>query len=955
MLKREFCLREGPGEVTRRLAPPVGQPPAGLDPESCEHEAIHTPGATQPHGAVLAARTQSLRITHCSANLADILGRPPAAVLGSELSTIIGPAALEAALALKAYERGPLGTMQSDAPPGLGTAPGRVLHLSGFHSGDRICIDLEPARADIGQQPPVTLVQSVLESFKRATSQSALCALACIGLRTITGFDRIMVYRFGKDGEGAVVSEFHARHLEPWLGNHYPTTDIPPQARRQYMLQRVGAVADSSYVPVPLLSGRRAEDATPLDLTYSALRSVSPIHREFMRNMGTAASLTVGLAYGQDLWGLIICHHSSPRIAGPELRAVVDMVGQVVSLLLGSLHDAEIFAARTNRQATLHAITDQLAAPVPVGDALAMAQAALLHLVGAGGAVVRIAGVCRCLGRTPGSIAAERMIVALRASPFGGSDLIASGELGRQYPQFAQHAAEASGALLLELSPLGDDVILWLRPERSRTVTWGGNPHEHSTIDPLTGKVGPRASFAAWTQTTKGQSEPWSAAEEALALELRQAILSEVAHRAKSEQAWVKHYRALNESLEHKVQQRAEALEAETEERQRTGAILQQAQKMEAIGQLTGGVAHDFNNVLAAIIGNLELAQARAIDPVVKKFLANAQQAAERGAKLTDHLLSFARKQPLKREVCDLNRLSTDFATLIRRTVGTAIEVRLALSEDLWPVMLDATQFEMALLNLAVNASHAMPGGGVIEISTHNVAAASDELPGDLDPGDYTCVAVQDNGSGMSAEVAARAVEPFYTTSTIGKSTGLGLSQVYGLSKQLGGTTILASQVGSGTRVSLLFPRALNTPLALPVPRLAPATPLVDTLRNDGRLLVIDDDPDVREVTVETLRALGFEVFAAESARLGLDILQSGLELDLVVTDFSMPEMNGIEFIRHAHESHPDLPCLLVTGYAETSDFADAISGGITILRKPYRMKELAATIDRLRGELQIV
>ncbi|WP_428376442.1 response regulator [Lichenicoccus sp.] len=934
---------------------PGGKAPVGLDREFCEREPIHIPGATQPHGAVLAARIQSLRVTHCSANLADILGRPPAAVLGSDLSTIIGPAALEAVLGLKPYERISLGTMQTDAPPSTGTAQGRVLHLNGFHSGDRICVDIEPARSDVGQQPSVKLVQSVLESFKRATSQSALCTLASKGLRAITGYDRVMIYRFGKSGDGAVVSEFHARHLKPWLGNHYPTTDIPPQARRQYMLQRVGAVADAAYVPVPLLTGRRIEDATPLDLTYSALRSVSPIHREFMRNMGTAASLTVALTYGPDLWGLIICHHSSPHIAGPELRAVVDMVGQVVSLLLGSLHDAEIFASRTNRQSTLRAILDQLAAPVPLGDALAKAQAALLHLVGATGAVVRVGGVCRCFGRTPDAGVGEQIIAALQATPHGNGDPIAIGDLGLRHPQFAPYAPVASGALLLELSPLGKDVILWLRQEQSRTVTWAGNPDQHAEIDPVSGRLAPRASFAAWTQTTTGQSDPWTAADETLAHDLRQAIEAEAAHRSKSERAWHEHYRELSESLEHKVQQRSQVLEAETQERQRTGAILQQAQKMEAIGQLTGGVAHDFNNVLAAVLGNLELAQARATDPAVKKFLRNAQQAAERGAKLTDHLLSFARKQPLRRESCDLNRLSTDFAALIRRTVGAAIEVRLTLAAGLWPVMLDATQFEMALLNLAVNASHAMPGGGVIEISTRNVPAGSDGLPGDLDPGDYTCVAVQDDGSGMSAEVAARAFEPFYTTSTIGKSTGLGLSQVYGLSKQLGGTTILTSRAGRGTCVSLLLPRALHAPLAAPVPQSVAdqsvaVTPPADVQPTDARLLVIDDDPDVREVTVETLRALGFDVVAAESAKLGLDILHSGLELDLVVTDFSMPEMNGIEFIRHAHLSHPQLPCLLVTGYAETSDFAEAISGGITILRKPYRMKELAATIERLRA-----
>ena len=181
--------------------------------------------------------------------------------------------------------------------------PRRTLQLSAFHSGDRVCIDFEPVRLDAGQQPQEDLLRSVLDSFKSATSQDSLCALAVAGLQTISGYDRVMAYRFDRTGPGSVVAEAHAPHLESWLGRRYPASDIPAQARRQYMLQRVGAVADSRYEPVPLLTGRRLEDATPLDLTYSALRSVSPVHREFMCNMGTAASLTVGLSHGPNLWG----------------------------------------------------------------------------------------------------------------------------------------------------------------------------------------------------------------------------------------------------------------------------------------------------------------------------------------------------------------------------------------------------------------------------------------------------------------------------------------------------------------------------------------------------------------------------------------------------------------------------------------------------------------------------
>jgi signal transduction histidine kinase len=237
--------------------------------------------------------------------------------------------------------------------------------------------------------------------------------------------------------------------------------------------------------------------------------------------------------------------------------------------------------------------------------------------------------------------------------------------------------------------------------------------------------------------------------------------------------------------LERKVLQRTRALEAEIRGRQKAEATLQQAKKLEAIGQLTGGIAHDFNNVLAAVLGNLELAMRRNPDPAVEQFLRRAQRAAERAARLTDHLLSFARKQPLRRERCDVNYLVSDFNDLLKRTIGPSVDVRQGLADGIWPVMADPTQFEMALLNLAMNARDAMPKGGTLVIETMNLATGSADLPSDLAPGDYARVSVRDNGTGMSAEVMAKAFDPFYTTKEIGRGTGLGLSQVYGFCKQL--------------------------------------------------------------------------------------------------------------------------------------------------------------------------
>ncbi len=920
-------------------------PPPGLDLASCEREQIHIPGAIQPHGALIAALAGTWQITHASANLEQILGRRPDEVLGRTLDTVLGEPAFRVLQAAGSRERTALGIVHS--LPGM---DGRFLHLNAHKSGARMCLDIEPLAVDPAQRPPLTVVHSVLETFKHATSQKQLCELAIQGLKGITGYERVMVYRFGDGGHGEVIAEIHTPHLEPYLGNHYPTTDIPPQARRQYLRQRVGSIADSSYVPVKLLTDTALDDGSPLDLTCSSLRSVSPMHLEFMRNMGTAASLSIGLAVNSELWGLLICHHSTPRIVDPEMRAVADMIGQVVSLLLGTLADAEVFAQRLNRDASLRGLISQLAVAVPLPEALAEAGSDLLRLMRASGAVVRVAGSLFAIGSTPPLDVAERVLQVLQ--PDAAGTPIAINDLGLRHAEFASCMSEASGVLLLPLAPGPENVILWFRPELSRTVTWAGNPGEHAVVDPSTGQVSPRRSFAAWQQVVTGCAAPWTESDLAIARTLRGAIEVEVAQRAKAELAWLRHYQDLSDSLELKVQQRTRALEAEIIERQKAEDTLQQAQKMESIGQLTGGVAHDFNNVLAAVFGNLDLAQSRTTDLKTKRFLQNAQLAADRGAKLTGHLLSFARRQPLKREPCDLNLLSMRFTDLITRAIGSAIEVRLVLAKDLWTVIADATQFEMALLNLAVNARDAMPDGGKLVIRTSNIASGSPDLPSDLDPGDYVCVSLQDIGTGMNAIVASRAFEPFYTTKDVGRGTGLGLSQVYGFSKQLGGTSMLTSVVGSGTNVSVFFPRlherqSQEVVIAGPIPVLMAMPPAGASMKNK-RLLVIDDEPDVRDATVESLRDLGFNVIAADSARLGLEILEAGVPMDLIVTDFSMPEMNGVEFIRRAQLARPELPCLLVTGYAAIGDSVSVASETITILRKPYRLKELSTAVGEL-------
>jgi diguanylate cyclase (GGDEF)-like protein len=307
-----------------------------LDLSLCEREPIHIPGTTQPHGAVIAARAEGLLVTHVSANLAAILGLAAEDILGRPLKHAIGKAAcreISASTGRDGFALEPIRARRG--------ARASMLNLHAHWSGESICIDIEPTRKEPSRRSAVTTMRSVLESFNRAKGGRELCERAVRGLKAMTGYDRVMAYRFDQDGHGEVIAEACADGMTPYLGLCYPVRDIPPQARRQYLLHPIGAIADSSYEPVPLLVDPALAGAAPLDLTHSALRSVSPVHREYMRNMKTAASLTIGLADGPRLWGMLVCHHATPRVAGPELRAVAATVGQVISLMLAGLGDAE--------------------------------------------------------------------------------------------------------------------------------------------------------------------------------------------------------------------------------------------------------------------------------------------------------------------------------------------------------------------------------------------------------------------------------------------------------------------------------------------------------------------------------------------------------------------------------------------------------------------------------------
>jgi PAS domain S-box-containing protein len=394
--------------------------------------------------------------------------------------------------------------------------------------------------------------------------------------------------------------------------------------------------------------------------------------------------------------------------------------------------------------------------------------------------------------------------------------------------------------------------------------------------------------------------------------------------------------RKSNEELERRVIER-------TNEREAVLRQLHESQKMETIGQLTGGVAHDFNNLLAVILGSLSLLKkGLPSDPRTSRLLDGAIQGAERGATLTKRLLAFARRQELNLEAVEVQKLIPDMQDFLRQTIGPSISIILDIPGDIPPVKIDANQLELALINLAVNSRDAMPNGGTLTISCRPESAeTTSALPPNLSPGDYIRINVADTGEGMSDATLAKAMEPFFTTKGVGKGTGLGLSMVHGLAAQCGGGMTITSRVGRGTSVSVWLPVVNAGDLRARFTPPSPQAPLHDERKL--KILLVDDDFLVRANTALMISDLGHTVIEASSGKSALEILQRDTRIELVVTDYLMPGMNGLDLANVIRGTAPKLPIILTTGY---SDIRSASSLAFPRLPKPFTQAQLAQILD---------
>ena len=472
---------------------------------------------------------------------------------------------------------------------------------------------------------------------------------------------------------------------------------------------------------------------------------------------------------------------------------------------------------------------------------------------------------------------------------------------------------------------------------------WPAEGQEEAWAAIETARAGASARFQGFADTMKGTRKCWDVQVTAIpGAHGRPEKLLAVSRDITEQKRIEGELRELNDTLERRIEERTRELRASEDQ-------LRQSQKLDAIGQLTGGVAHDFNNLLTGISGSLEILQtrlARGQFTDVDRFISAAQGASKRAAALTHRLLAFSRRQTLDPKPTNANRLIEGMEDLVRRTVGPSIEVETVLAEDLWITLCDASQLENSVLNLCINARDAMPDGGKLTIETANACldgrAAREK---DMAAGQYVMVCVTDTGIGMAPDVMERAFDPFYTTKPMGQGTGLGLSMTYGFAKQSGGQVRIYSEVGKGTTMRIFLPRHAGEEDAESQPAQLTEAPRAQA---GETVLIVDDDEAVRMLVTEVLQELGYGAIEAADGTSGLNVLQSNARIDLLITDVGLPGgMNGRQIADAARVRRPGLKVLFITGYAENAVVRNGyLEAGMQIMIKPFTMEALATRIQ---------
>lgn len=747
---------------------------------NCDREAIHLPGSIQPHGVFFVLSEPELKIEQISDNSLNWLGMPPAELLGENLSVLFDRDRIqqirsclegdfEAINPLKLFIGSNENKQKFDG----------ILHRS---NQDKIILEIEP-ESNLDDSSFFNfhqLTKNAIAKMQTSAKLSEMCALIVKEIRQIVNCDRVMVYRFDSEGAGTVIAEDKLDELESYLGLHYPDSDIPKQAKYLYSLNWLRLIPDVDYQPVAIIANSESEPNFNLDLSFSVLRSVSPIHIEYLKNMGVGASMSISLLKNRQLWGLIACHHQTPKYIPYSIRTVCEFLGQVMSLELANKEENEDLDRTINLRSIQTQLIDAISRSEDFVETLILNRTNLLNGLAADGVAICTSTDTIAIGATPPQAELESLRDWL-VDKFG-NNLFVTDSLPKYYPVAENFKAVASGLLALEISKIRQKYILWFRGEQLRLVNWAGNPNKLHKIQPDGSlKIFPRQSFEKWQETVYGKSLPWKGCEINGAMDLRSAIVG-IALR------------------------RADELTAINLELQRSNSELDAFAYIAShdLKEPLRGI-HNYANFLLEDYGNI-------VDAEGVEKLQTLVRLTKRMEDLINGLLHFSRlgRQELHKQPIDLNEIVQGVADVLRISLSET-NFQLCIPQPLPIVQGDRILIEEVFTNLITNglkyndSRNKIVEIGFLESFPANVKNFMENLPNQ-----FSLIYVRDNGIGIRdkhLDSIFRIFKRLHAPGKYGGGTGAGLTIVKKIVERHGGTIWVESTYGEGSTFYFTLPR----------------------------------------------------------------------------------------------------------------------------------------------------
>lgn len=912
---------------------------------NCDTEPIHIPGLIQPHGVLLALSPHDLTIQQISANCQELLGISAQEALGKSLGNLLE--APSAKVTLEELQKLRSSSKPSYLPSVESKGNDQVFDAIAHRSiSGPIILELEPAnsnaaRAGIELYRLVDNSNAALQHCKTLHEMYDACARQ---VRTISGFDRVMIYRFNPEWHGEVIAEARREDLEPFLGLHYPASDIPVQARILYSKNRLRFIPHCSYKPSPVVPTLLPGTQMPLDLSFSVLRSVSPIHLEYLANMGVGASMSISLMKSDRLWGLIACHNYSPRLVPYNIRTACELLGRTMSLELTTKEDQELAAYSEQMKSTRERLFDRLSSETNIHTALLSGAPNLMNFIDATGAAILVDDEIHRIGQTPGPD--EMNQIAEFVQQHAEDGIYATDAAGEKLHHGTLDIV-AAGVLGITLTSVRRLQILWFRPEQVRTVDWAGDPSKNVAKGSQGVRLSPRGSFALWKETVRGHSLPWAPSELAAAKDFRRDISTLLLGRAEKLATELRSMQIAGERVNLMLDsERSARAEAERINRMKD--------------QFLATLSHELRTPLNAILGWSHVLRKSGKDsPEILNAIDVIDRNTRSQVKMIDDLLDVNRivsgKLRLDVQVVQLPVvLEGAIETMLPAAHAKSLRVEKMI--DPMPGVEftgDPARLLQVFSNLLFNAMKFTPKGGRIQVLLERVNS-------------HVEVTVSDTGKGIAAEFLPHVFDRFRqedSTSTRSHGgLGLGLSIVRSL-VELHGGTVRAESAGvnrGATFVVSLPVRILKTTESdtRQHPKSDSNLLEVKSLNYTGlHILAIDDERDSRELIQRVLEDVGAKVTTAESAADAFELIKKE-KFTLIVSDIGMPLEDGYSMIRRIREweqqsGAPHTPAIALTAYARPADRQRALLMGFHAhMSKPVEAWDLLTTVASLTGRI---